>query len=102
MNRKTVAGQTPILTRTRRIEFRQQKERRKSMTLQNMIPAHPFSSFISAVLDLRERAAERRKTKAAYTKTRDELSEMSSRELADIGIHRSEIPRIAAEAANIQ
>jgi uncharacterized protein YjiS (DUF1127 family) len=73
----------------------------KDMTFQNIIPAHPLSGFLAAVHDVRERAAERRKTNAAYTRTLNELSAMSSRELADIGLHRSEIPRIAAEAANM-
>ena len=42
------------------------------------------------------------KKNAAYTRTLNELSAMSNRELADIGLHRSEIPRVATEAANMK
>ncbi|CUX80619.1 MAG: protein with domain of unknown function DUF1127 [Roseibaca calidilacus] len=37
--------------------------------------------------------------RAVYARTVQELQALSNRELADLGIHRSEIPRIAAEAA---
>lgn len=37
--------------------------------------------------------------RAVYTRTMQELQALSNRELADLGIHRSEIPSIAAEAA---
>jgi uncharacterized protein YjiS (DUF1127 family) len=37
--------------------------------------------------------------RAVYNRTLQELQALSNRELADLGIHRSEIPRIAAEAA---
>jgi uncharacterized protein YjiS (DUF1127 family) len=71
------------------------------MTLQNFIPAHPLSGLVAAVHDLRMRAQERRATRAAYSRTLNELSAMSSRELADIGLHRSDIPGVAAEAAKM-
>jgi len=74
----------------------------KDMTLHNILPIHPFSGFIPAAHDLRDRATERRKANAAYTRTLNELSAMSSRELADIGLHRSEIPDVAAKAAQMQ
>ncbi len=35
-----------------------------------------------------------------YRRTLDELSGLTNRELADIGLHRSELRRVAAEAAN--
>jgi uncharacterized protein YjiS (DUF1127 family) len=72
------------------------------MTLQNIIPAHPFSGLVAAFQDLRARAEEWRATRAAYTRTLNELSAMSSRELADIGLHRSDIPGVAAEAAKMK
>lgn len=37
--------------------------------------------------------------RAVYNQTSRELQALSNRELADLGIHRSEIPRVAAEAA---
>lgn len=36
--------------------------------------------------------------RAAYRRTLREMSQLSNRELADLGIHRSEIKRIAYEA----
>jgi uncharacterized protein YjiS (DUF1127 family) len=72
------------------------------MTFQNIIPVHPFSGLVAGVHDLRKRAQERQATSSAYTRTLNELSAMSSRELADIGIRRSDIPEVAEEAAKIQ
>ncbi len=43
-----------------------------------------------------EGAARRR----VYRQTLDELSELSDRDLADLGIHRSMINRVALQAAN--
>lgn len=37
--------------------------------------------------------------RALYRQACDELHALTNRELADLGIHRSEIPRIAREAA---
>ena len=37
--------------------------------------------------------------RAVYNRTRRELQALSSRELADLGIHRSMITRVAHEAA---
>lgn len=71
------------------------------MTLQNIIPANPFSGLIAFVHHLSDRAADRRKQNAVYTRTLNELSALSNRELADIGLHRCEISRIAAEAAKM-
>lgn len=50
---------------------------------------------IRLVRSLRE-AAERRRV---YTRTIRELRGLSARELADLGIHRSMITRVAREAA---
>jgi uncharacterized protein YjiS (DUF1127 family) len=47
------------------------------------------------IADLAERAARAK----VYRTTMNELNELSGRELADLGIHRSEIKRIAYEAA---
>ena len=51
-----------------------------------------FSAFIDG---LKVRMERRR----IYAQTRDELAALSNRDLADLGIHRSEIPRIAYQAA---
>lgn len=39
--------------------------------------------------------------RAAYRRTVDELNVLSDRDLADFGFHRSDIPRIASEAAEM-
>lgn len=72
------------------------------MTFQNITPVHPFSGLVASFHDLRMRAQERRATRAAYIRTLNELSAMSSRELADIGLHRSDIPEVAEKAAKMQ
>lgn len=45
------------------------------------------------------RFQEARARRAVYRQTVNELSNLSNRELADLGIHRSMITRIATEAA---
>ncbi|WP_298297776.1 DUF1127 domain-containing protein [uncultured Litoreibacter sp.] len=49
----------------------------------------------AAIADFSERAANAR----VYRTTAAELNALSGRELADLGIHRSEIKRLAYEAA---
>ena len=44
--------------------------------------------------------AERRARNRVYRATLDELYGLSNRELADLGLHRSELKRIAWEAAH--
>lgn len=44
-------------------------------------------------------AAQRHATRRIYRTTLSELSELTNRELADLGLHRSELKRIAWEAA---
>lgn len=48
---------------------------------------------------LRATFAERRAQRRVFVATRDELSALSDRELTDLGLARSEIKRIALEAA---
>ncbi|MEM7471356.1 MAG: DUF1127 domain-containing protein [Pseudomonadota bacterium] len=60
-------------------------------TAQNTV----FDRVRAVIADLTERAARAK----VYRTTRDELKNLSNRELADLGIHRSEIKRIAYEAA---
>jgi uncharacterized protein YjiS (DUF1127 family) len=47
-------------------------------------------------------AAERHATRRVYQTTLDELNALSNRELADLGMHRSELKRVAWEAANAE
>ncbi|WP_223423491.1 DUF1127 domain-containing protein [Tateyamaria pelophila] len=69
------------------------------MTLQNILTVHPFEGFLDTIHQFRADHAERRRARAVYDRTWRELSAMSDRERADIGIHRSDIPGIASEAA---
>ena len=45
--------------------------------------------------------AERRAQMNVYRRTFKELDMLSSRELADLGLHRSELHRVAKEAAGL-
>jgi uncharacterized protein YjiS (DUF1127 family) len=53
-------------------------------------------------LRVRETLAARAARRRAYIRTVSELQSLSDRDLADFGFHRSEIPRIAREAAEGQ
>lgn len=55
-----------------------------------------FSERISAMIKSVSEALERRRV---YHRTLRELRALSSRDLADLGIHRSMITRVALEAA---
>ncbi len=46
-----------------------------------------------------ETLGERRKRNVLYRRTLAELSSLTDRDLADLGVHRSEVHRIAHEAA---
>ncbi|WP_223274754.1 DUF1127 domain-containing protein [Tateyamaria sp. syn59] len=46
-----------------------------------------------------EAAAERRAKQRVYRTTLNELNALSNRELADLGLHRSELKRVAWESA---
>jgi len=70
------------------------------MTFQNILPAHPMQGFLDAVRRLKSDMAEQRRGNALYRQVSGELTAMSDRELADIGIARSDIERIATEAAS--
>lgn len=50
---------------------------------------------------LRSSMADRRERRRMYTQTFKELNALTPRELADIGIAKSDIKRIAMEAANV-
>ncbi|PIL20249.1 hypothetical protein P775_09875 [Puniceibacterium antarcticum] len=71
------------------------------MTLQNILTVHPFEGLHNTIQQFRADHAERRRARAVYDRTWRELSAMSDPERADIGIHSSDIPRIASEAATM-
>ncbi|MDG4647352.1 DUF1127 domain-containing protein [Roseibacterium sp. SDUM158017] len=50
---------------------------------------------------IRDILAQRAARRAIYRRTRDELSALSDRNLAELGFHRSEIPSIARKAAGL-
>ncbi len=67
---------------------------------QALIASAPVQSALtarltSALYDLRARRARRR----TFLQTKRELSLLTGRELSDLGLHRSEIRRIAWQAA---
>lgn len=53
----------------------------------------------TGIMGMFARLQEARARRAVYRQTVSELSNLSSRELDDLGIHRSMITRIASEAA---
>lgn len=55
--------------------------------------------LINAIARIRADVAEHKRARATYNRVFTELSEMSSRELSDIGISRSDIEQIAQSAA---
>ncbi|WP_101068314.1 DUF1127 domain-containing protein [Roseovarius salinarum] len=62
----------------------------------NTRPAHSTLALeISALVD---RLGQRAAHYAAFRRTRNELAALSDRELADLGVHRSEITRCAYES----
>ena len=61
--------------------------------------ALPRGGIAASVQRLRETLAARARYRKAYRTTLAELESMSDRELADFGMHRSDLPAIAREAA---
>lgn len=57
------------------------------------------ASFGQRLSELRDTLTEAYANWRVYRRTLSELQELSSRELADLGIHRSMITRIAMESA---
>jgi len=55
--------------------------------------------ILGTAADILNSAAERRALRRVYRTTLTELSALSGRELADLGIHPTEVKRIAWEAA---
>jgi uncharacterized protein YjiS (DUF1127 family) len=62
--------------------------------------AHEGATLGQRLGQLREELSARLAWHRNYRRTLDELENLSDRELADIGIHRSLIPEIAREAAD--
>ncbi len=88
-----------IIGDMRWIEIHHLKRKTEDMTLQNILTVHPFEVLHNTIQQFRADHAERRRARVVYDRTWRELSAMSDRELADIRIHNSDIPRIASEAA---
>jgi uncharacterized protein YjiS (DUF1127 family) len=84
---------------TRWIEFHHLQRKTEDMTLQNILTVHPFEGFFNTIQQFMADHAERRRARAVYDRTWRELSAMSDWERADIGIHSSDVPGIASEAA---
>ncbi|MBN2761251.1 MAG: DUF1127 domain-containing protein [Rhodobacteraceae bacterium] len=69
------------------------------MTYANQTAAIAQTGIFARLKGLRDTLRTVMEQRAVYARTLQELQALSNRELADLGIHRSEIPRIAAEAA---
>lgn len=76
-------------------------EANKTMAATNTITQTALNERAAStgIMGLFARLQEARARRAVYRQTVAELSSLSSRELDDLGIHRSMITRIASEAA---
>jgi uncharacterized protein YjiS (DUF1127 family) len=63
--------------------------------------AAPSTGLVEKLAAFRAWLGESRRTRAIYRQTIDELSALSDRELADLGLHRSQIRTVAQQAAKI-
>ena len=68
------------------------------MTTMTMTHAAPAMGANLGLSGLFQRLVEARRLNAAYQQTRRELSWLSDRELADLGLMRCDIDRVAREA----
>jgi uncharacterized protein YjiS (DUF1127 family) len=74
-----------------------------SFTQINATPARsPFHAVAEAARKLTSRMGEHLQDRANYRRTFRELSDMTDRELNDIGLARGDIPFIAAETATVR
>ncbi|MWD27248.1 DUF1127 domain-containing protein [Aquicoccus sp. SCR17] len=64
---------------------------------QDITRFHGFSGWLA---DMAVQFAERAERRRVFRRTVRELNSLSNRELADLGIHRSMITRLALEASN--
>lgn len=69
------------------------------MTYANHTTDMRFGGLFGRIQGFRTMLADVMQQRAVYARTVQELQALSNRELADLGIHRSEIARIAAESA---
>ncbi|SEA46467.1 DUF1127 domain-containing protein [Rubrimonas cliftonensis] len=61
--------------------------------------AQDFGTILGPIRALRAHVEDWARRREAYHETLAELSALSDRDLADIGFHRSDLPRVAREAA---
>ncbi|SIS97537.1 protein of unknown function [Roseivivax lentus] len=66
---------------------------------QNDLTQSGLGRFKARFETLRAAYSAHRARRAIYLRTVDELHALNDRELADLGFHRSEIPRLARQAA---
>lgn len=71
------------------------------MTTQTILRADPLHAVTALLKRIQADLAKRRRAQAAYSKTYSELSRFTDRQLADIGVNRSQIGDIATEAAAV-
>ena len=72
------------------------------MTTQTILQINPLHDIVAVWKHIRTDQAKRRRARATYSKVYSELAMLTDRHLADVGIHRSQIHDVAAEAAAMQ
>ncbi|ASM72763.1 MULTISPECIES: DUF1127 domain-containing protein [Roseobacteraceae] len=91
-----------FIARRTQTNIKHTSEAPKNMAYLNQT-ATTYSSLTERLLATTARildaAAERQAKRAVYRKTFNELASLGDRDLADLGLHRSHIRRIATEAA---
>jgi uncharacterized protein YjiS (DUF1127 family) len=71
------------------------------VTFAKILPAHPLQGLRARIQQAKADNAEFHARKAIYDRTFNQLSAMSNRDLADIGIRSSDIESIAAQAVEM-
>jgi uncharacterized protein YjiS (DUF1127 family) len=83
------------------IGFHHWKRKTKDVTFAKILPAHPLQGLRARIQQAKADNAEFHARKAIYDRTFNQLSAMSNRDLADIGIRSSDIESIAAQAVEM-
>lgn len=61
----------------------------------------PAAGLVERAAPILERLRAARRVRAVYWQTHEELSRLSDRDLADLGLHRTQIGAVARQAAEM-
>jgi uncharacterized protein YjiS (DUF1127 family) len=78
-----------------------EQERREQMAFLTGIGAGTAVGLSDRLERFRDAVRATRRVRAVYRQTYDELARLSDRDLADLGLHRSQIPVVARQAADM-